>query len=160
MKIHTFSLFAVFTLVIALANTSASCKPEKPAPKSDAVTIVDSSGVQREGTQGEDPTNKVIPPHQQPTGDVQFTLHTYMSKPLTPNAYLYVNEDMWTLDMNNGTVNTIRITDKNPNNPLCGIKGVDSKGDSAVICITRTPNMAIVQFKYASGVQTYRGVMN
>ncbi len=96
----------------------------------------------------------VVPEHR---GDMKFTFSILMSQPLIPNADLYVTEKEWILDFNNGTKTVYTITKPNPNNPICGLEGVDNKGKSCVICITNSAKLAILQFKYESGVLTYRG---
>ncbi len=95
-----------------------------------------------------------VPTHR---GDMQFTFSILMSQPLIPNADLYVSEKEWILDFNNGTETKFTITKTNPANPICGLDAVDSSGKTCVICITNSPKLAILQFKYESGVLTYRG---
>ncbi len=139
------AILSIMTVVII----SGGCKSKPAEPKADTVvvdTIVTPPAI--------DSLKVTVPTHR---GDMKFTFSILMSQPLIPNADLYVSEKEWILDFNNGTQTKYTITNTNPANPICGLEALDSSGKTCVICITNSPKLAILQFKYESGVLTYRG---
>ncbi|MDQ3016470.1 MAG: hypothetical protein M3R25_07110 [Bacteroidota bacterium] len=147
-------LLAIGAILLALAVIFMfpACTPAQKSNSPDATKTVEDPVVAT-------PQTTIAPTSDpsEPFVERRYTLHTLMSQPLVPQAELIVNKDKWVLNFNNGEELIYTITTMSKGNSICGHNAIDSKGKECMLCITPTTKGAIVQFKYDTGVLTYRG---
>ena len=88
----------------------------------------------------------------------KFVLTKCLGQPLKTPAYFFVgNQSNWILDYRNGSKITYKVLSGTKYNPLCEIKTVDNNGDLCEICITKSGNKSLINFKYKSGTIVFEG---
>lgn len=87
--------------------------------------------------------------------DQKIIITEAFGKRLTTPAHFSIgNKKVWVLDYRNGSKINYTIIAGNKYNPLCGIKAVDSNGDSCEICfINQGDGSMIIEFKYSPSLK-------
>ncbi len=95
----------------------------------------------------------------EPPQTYKFILTHALGKKLTKQAYFYVgNQEVWTLDMRNGSKIRYTIKGRVGSDPMCGITAKDNLGDVCAICIEKKSGDSVeVEIRYSAGVMTYTG---
>ena len=87
----------------------------------------------------------------------KFILTHMLGQKLPKEATLYVTGETWILDYNNGDKVTYKIISGREDTPLCHIKAIDNTKEKCEICITKTGDNALVQFKYGEKILSFDG---
>jgi hypothetical protein len=104
-------------------------------------------------------SSSLVEPQNELTQSKRFILTHLLGEKMKNDAYFTLSGDTeWTLDYRNGEIIKYKLISYNKYSQLCGMKCVDSLGDSCEICISKqSGNETIITIEYDKGVLTYKG---